>query len=63
MKKFEHKVIQLGEVLPYPNSFSPMKTEKTLDELGKEGWKLVSVIAIGQYPSHALAFLRREFKE
>lgn len=63
MEKFEHKVIQLGEVLPYPNNFVTAKTEKILDELGEEGWKLVSVIAIGQYPSHALAFFHRSLTE
>jgi hypothetical protein len=61
-KKFEHRTVELGQILPYPNIYSPERTSQTLDISGEEGWELVSVIAIGPHASHGLAFFKREKK-
>lgn len=62
MKKYENKTINLGNVLPYPCQADQQIPEVKLNELGKEGWRLVSVISVGPHSTHALAFLIRELE-
>ena len=54
MNQYEYKVIDLAPIL---HVTSPEKFEKTLNELGSEGWELVALYKSG---SGAVLFLKRE---